>query len=127
MVIGPETLVLIYLVATILAGSMGAYLYRDERPGLHAGHFSTGAILIVTFVLVTWAVASVATCAVEAVPAGPAPSASSSRALARGSCSPDLWHWYLALRDWQTGIGAGFGLLGVAWAAQLAAAKQRPN
>jgi hypothetical protein len=43
------------------------------------------------------------------------PSTSTKDVLALGQCEPWVQSWYMILRDWQTGIGATIGLLGVAW------------
>jgi hypothetical protein len=43
------------------------------------------------------------------------PAASTKDVIAIGQCQRWVQRWYLVLRDWQTGIGAAIGLLGVAW------------
>jgi hypothetical protein len=43
------------------------------------------------------------------------PARSTRDVIALDRCSAWVQSWYLILRDWQTGIGATVGLLGVAW------------
>ncbi|MEM1273197.1 MAG: hypothetical protein AAGF88_05225 [Pseudomonadota bacterium] len=126
LLIGPWHLVAIYGASVAFMSALGAIVARSRATdiGMSAALFATGTILIVTFILVTWTVASVAICGREAASSN---SGGSNWGLARGTCDRGIWQWYLALRDWQTGIGAGVALLGVAWAAQLAASTQRPR
>ena len=66
------------------------------------GSVLTGGLLFIGYVL--WAASDCID-----------PAASTKDTVALGSCHPWVQRWYLVLRDWQTGIGAAIGLLGIAW------------
>jgi hypothetical protein len=87
-------------------------LTAQEKGGLWFG----GAVLALALGLVLMVVVMAANCV--------DPAGSTKDALNLKQCSGWVQRWYLILRDWQTGIGAAIGLLGVAWSTFYKAAKE---
>jgi hypothetical protein len=74
---------------------------------VRAGYWIWGTVLVVGLGLILLILIRAAHCV--------DPAKSQKDFVDLSACSPSLGRWYLVLRDWQTGIGAAIGLLGVAW------------
>jgi hypothetical protein len=91
-----------------------SYVHRDhEHHERHVpvlvclGYWGWGIVLVLILVFIGCVLFRVSLC-VDAAE-------STKDVIALDDCPPWVQNWYLVLRDWQTGIGAAIGLLGVAW------------
>lgn len=124
MLFTPSTLFLI-LVCDAAAGGLVGYLAAPHRPGTETswlsmgrivsmGHWIMGLVLVTLFALITLLISSAAMCVAR----------TSTQIIDLSGCSDEVARWYIVTQDWQSGIGAGVGLLGVAWATHLRAAAE---
>jgi hypothetical protein len=81
------------------------------------GYWAWGTVLFVLLVFIGCVLLQAARCV--------DPASSTKDAIALGQCSARIQRWYLVLHDWQTGIGAAIGLLGVAWSTFYKAATSK--
>lgn len=86
------------------------------HPGMHIAKHGIGACFAAVFLLVANVLTRSAKCASTRDAHG-----NTVFDFQREGCTTDLYGSYLVLTDWQQGIGAVLGLLGVGYAALLAA------
>jgi hypothetical protein len=103
----------IVFVVPALAFVVGGWLWADlvfkARRNFSwrvAWVFGLAAVLICFILFILSVLIAVSTCA--------APAATGTTSVV-AACTGAPQRWYLVLHDWQAGIGATIGLLGVAW------------
>jgi hypothetical protein len=120
----PQTLFLL-LAVDGLVGAVIGYKSAPHRPGaedhllsmgriVNMGHWTMGLVLVTLFSLVTLLLSSAAMCV----------NRTSVQIVDLSGCSDEVARWYIVTQDWQSAIGAGVGLLGLAWATHLKAAAE---
>ncbi len=120
----PAYLALLYGVCLIVAGAQGfrRLAYADagaKYPLLHMAKYVLGTFLAVSVMLIIWLLSSAAQCAEGArTPEGN---------LEFGDNCAHTRNWYAVLTDWQSGVGALIGLLGLAWTTLLNALMEKSN
>ncbi len=117
------TLLLLYAVslagAFALARARLAYADAGARyPALHTAKYLLGSFLAVTIALIIFLLASAAACTEGA--------RSEGTLIIKDACSATR-RWYAVLTDWQSGIGAFVGLLGLAWSTLLNALMEKSD
>ncbi|WP_342362600.1 hypothetical protein [Terrarubrum flagellatum] len=76
-------------------------------PFVRVGYWGWGIVLVLLLGFIACVLLDAASCV--------DPAKTTKDMLALGGCSAWTQRWYLVLRDWQSGLGAAIGLLGIAW------------
>jgi hypothetical protein len=85
-------------------------------PGIHVAKHAVGAGFMGIFLLVVYTLGRSATCI-----SGRDNEGNLAFDLSRSGCTTELYGGFLVLTEWQNGLGAALGILGVGYAALLAA------